>query len=216
MPSTDADADVYRNLTRGAWSVRVGGRVVGHVPAIALAGVALRASEASRLRCLRLGIRDVHAWARGVPVPGLLRPARAVRIRYRISEPGFRFPDGQVLAAAAVAWFEADGKAWCLAGRGDTVSAGGTDMAKPDSYKILDSDLAHLAKAGLLDDWAVKRAGRRGEGYVLVGTDEQGRVRETGLLQGWDLQAGWAWVSGTGLLRLGTARAAIPTTGVTL
>lgn len=116
MPSTAAD--VYRNLTRRAWSVRVGGRVVAHVPAIALEGVTLRASEASRLRCLRLGIRDVHAWARGVPVQRLLRPAGAVRIRYRLDQPGFRLPDGQVLGSAAAAWFEADGSAWIERGMG--------------------------------------------------------------------------------------------------
>ena len=208
-------AEIYRNLTRQAWSVRIGGRVVGHVPSIALAGVTLRASEASRLRCLRLGIRDVHAKARGLPVPGLPRPAGARRIRYRLDRSGFRDPDEAIVTSAAVAWFEADGAAWFLAGRDATVGVGGTVMAARD-YKISSRDLAHLAKAGLLDDWAVQRAGRRGEGYVLVGTDEQGRVRETGLLQGWDLQAGWAWVSGTGLLRLGTARSAIPSTGVTL
>lgn len=89
-------------------------------------------------------------------------------------------------------------------------------MARRYEHQISSRDLAHVSRAGLLDDWAVQRAGRRGEGYVLVGTDEQGRQRETGLLQGWDLQAGWAWVTGTGLLRLGTARSAIPSTGVTL
>ncbi|WP_238272691.1 hypothetical protein [Methylobacterium cerastii] len=89
-------------------------------------------------------------------------------------------------------------------------------MARPYDRKILSSDLAHVSRAGLLDDWALQRAGRRGDGYVLVGTDEQGRVRETGQVQGWDIQAGWAWVTGTGLLRLGTPRSAIPSTGVTL
>ncbi|WP_246687992.1 hypothetical protein [Methylobacterium sp. WL120] len=209
-------ADVYRNLTRRAWSIRIAGRVVGHVAAIALAGVTLRTSEASRLRCLRLGIRDVHAWARGVPVPGLPRPADAVRIRYRVDRPGFRDPDGRPVALADACWFEADGSAWCLAGPGERLGAGGTDMARPDDRKILSSDLAHVSRAGLLDDWAFQRAGRRGDGLVLVGTDEQGRVRETGAVQGFDVEAGWAWVTGTGLLRLGTPRSAIPTTGVTL
>ena len=124
MP-TPGSADVDRNLTRAAWSVRVGGRVVGHVPAIALRDVVLRSSEAARLRCLRLGARDVHAWARGVPTDAP-RPPAAVRFRYRLTEPGFRLADGQVLLAAAAAWFEADGSAWCLASAGANVPPGGT------------------------------------------------------------------------------------------
>lgn len=124
MPTPSA-VEVYRNLTRRAWSVRVAGRVVGHVPAISLRDVVLRSSNAARLRCLRLGVRDVHAWARGVPTDAA-RPAAAVRFRYRLAEPGFRLADGQVLLAAAAVWFEADGSAWCLASPGANVPPGGT------------------------------------------------------------------------------------------
>ena len=118
---TPSAVDVYRNLTRRAWSVRVGGRVVGHVQAIALRGVVLRASEASRIRCLRDGVRDVHAFARGAPFTDS-RPPEAVRFRYRLSEPGFRLADGTVLMAAEACWFEADGSAWCLASGGANVT----------------------------------------------------------------------------------------------
>lgn len=124
MPTPNA-VEVYRNLTRRAWSMRVAGRVVRHVPAIALQGVVLRSSNAARLRCLRLGVRDVHAWARGPPFDGA-RPAAAVRFRYRLAEPGFRLADGQVLLAAEDAWFEEDGSAWCLASPGANVRIGGT------------------------------------------------------------------------------------------
>lgn len=113
--------DVYRNLTRRAWSVRSGGRVVGYVPAIALRGVVLRASEASRIRCLRDGARDVHAFARGVPSTDS-RPIEAVRFRYRLDTPGFRLADGTVLTAAEACWFEPDGSAWCLASPGANVT----------------------------------------------------------------------------------------------
>lgn len=120
MPSA---VDVYRNLTRACWSVRVAGRVIGHVPAIALRDVVLRASEASRVRCVRLGIRDVHAYARGARFAAE-RPAGALRVRYRPHvEGGFRLPDGAVLSAAAALWLEADGTAWCLAGPGASISA---------------------------------------------------------------------------------------------
>lgn len=108
-----AEVEVYRNLTRRRWSVRVGGWVAAHMDAIALRDVVFRSSEASRLRTIRTGIRDVHAWARGVPVPGLERPAGAVPVRYRPRvEPGFRDPDGDLVAGARLAWFEPDGSCW--------------------------------------------------------------------------------------------------------
>ena len=123
-----APVEIYRNLTRRAWSVRVGGRVVGHVPAIALVGVTLRASDAARLRCLRTGARDVHAWARGLAIEGVPRPAGARRFRYRLDRPGFRLADGAVIAAAAAAWFEPDGTAWCLSPPDAPLSTGGIPM----------------------------------------------------------------------------------------
>ncbi|MCY1644931.1 hypothetical protein [Methylorubrum sp. SL192] len=98
----------------------VAGRVAGHVAAIALRDVTLRSSDAARIRCLRHGVRDVHAWARGIPTDAA-RPAAAVRFRYRLAEPGFRLADGTVLLAVAAAWFEADGSAWCLACLGANV-----------------------------------------------------------------------------------------------
>lgn len=124
MP-TPASVEIYRNLTRAAWSVRVAGRVVGHVRAFALRDVVLRSSNAARLRCLRLGTRDVHAWARGIPTDAA-RPPEATRFRYRLAEPGFRLADGQIILATEACWFEADGSAWCLASPGATLSAGGT------------------------------------------------------------------------------------------
>ncbi|MCJ2018925.1 hypothetical protein MKK84_15990 [Methylobacterium sp. E-065] len=103
-------ADVYRHRGRRLWSVREGGRVVAHVPAIALRDVVFRASEAARLRCLRTGARDVHAWAAGTIVKAP-RPAGAIRLRYRVAAEGFR-ADGAVVISAAAAWFEVDGTAW--------------------------------------------------------------------------------------------------------
>ncbi|GJD79527.1 hypothetical protein [Methylobacterium gregans] len=65
------------------------GLVAVHVPALALAGCRLYAGESAWLRCLRTGDRDVHAWVAGTPVDGP-RPRPAVRISYRLAEPGFR------------------------------------------------------------------------------------------------------------------------------
>lgn len=108
-------ADVYRHCRR-AWSVREGGRVVGHVEAIALVDVALVASEAGRVRCLRRGRREVVAWARG-GVADLPRPASAERLRYRLEEPGFRAGDKErPVTRARAAWFERDGSSWIEGG----------------------------------------------------------------------------------------------------
>lgn len=106
--------EVYRNRTRSRWSVRISGRVDGHRLCVVLVGVTLRASEAARLRCLRTGARDVHAWAAG-ELADLPRPEGAKRLRYRIKESGFRV-EGRVVVRAATAWFEADGTAWAVGG----------------------------------------------------------------------------------------------------
>lgn len=108
--------EVYWHRGRRLWSVREAGRVVAHVPAIALFGVAFRASEAGRLRCLRTVARDVHAWAVG-SVAEVSRTEDAARLRYRIEQSGFRV-EGRVVTKAARAWFEADGSAWCVGGEG--------------------------------------------------------------------------------------------------
>ncbi|KQT93445.1 hypothetical protein ASG60_08040 [Methylobacterium sp. Leaf469] len=112
-------ADVYRHRRRRAWSVRVGGRVVGHRASVCLVGVVLRASEAGRVRCLDRGSREVVAWARG-ELADLARPVGSDRLRYRLDTPGFRAGDeGRRVSGGAAAWFEADGTAWIEGGRGD-------------------------------------------------------------------------------------------------
>lgn len=55
----------YRNLTRGCWSVRRDGRVVAHVPAITLRSCVMKVRAGGRLRVLREGQRNVHAWIEG-------------------------------------------------------------------------------------------------------------------------------------------------------
>lgn len=88
--------DVYRNLTRRCWSVREGGRVVAHVPAIALADVAMVVRPGARDRVLRTGRREVHAWCRGTRTELAGIPAGAVEVGYSpwmaahfTSRPGF-------------------------------------------------------------------------------------------------------------------------------
>ncbi|MBI1689289.1 hypothetical protein [Methylorubrum sp. DB1722] len=72
-------------------------------------------------------------------------------------------------------------------------------MVRMTRYPGQAFDLAHLDTAGLLDEWEL-RPERRGDGCV----------------QGLDTDEGWAWAWGTGLVRLGSPRHALPTAGVTL
>jgi hypothetical protein len=63
------ESRVFKNLTRGAWSVqiRVDGkfRTVAHAQGAAVSAAVFYASEASRLRCLAANKKEVHAWTTG-------------------------------------------------------------------------------------------------------------------------------------------------------
>lgn len=58
--------EVYRNLHRGCWSVRVGGLVALHTDAVHVEAATFKVSEAGRQRALREGARNVHATIRGI------------------------------------------------------------------------------------------------------------------------------------------------------
>jgi len=115
MPLPAAPAvDAYWNRTRHLFSVRLGSRVIAHVPAMALAGCLFRASQAGRLRCLQQGSRDVHAVVTGEPCDAP-RPTHAIRVGYRLEEPSFRRRDtGEIITRADAVWLEPDGSAWAL------------------------------------------------------------------------------------------------------
>lgn len=109
-------SDIYRNLIRSCWSVREGGRVIAHVPAIVLADVAMVVQPGARARLIRTGRREVHAFCRGTlaNIEGV--PAGAVEIGYSpwhaphfTSRPGF----SKVLACRLIV-FTNTGKAWAL------------------------------------------------------------------------------------------------------
>lgn len=108
-----AEIHVYWGRTRGMWSLRSRGIVVGHVSTYALYRCSLVVSEAARLRLQRPGARrEVHAWIRGRPLDALA-PYGLVQIGYRPSEPGFRRRDtGAVIGRALMVWFREDGTCW--------------------------------------------------------------------------------------------------------
>ena len=108
--------EIYWHTRRHMWSVREGGRVVAHVPAIALADVAMVVRPGARDRVLRTGRREVHAWCRGTRTDLDGIPAGAVEIGYSpwmaahfTSRPGF----SKVLSAKLIV-FISNGTAWAL------------------------------------------------------------------------------------------------------
>lgn len=71
----------YRNLPRGEWSVAEvrgahgRGKVIAHLPALALANVTFHVSESARQRVVAKRCREVHAWAVGELVDGATTPS---------------------------------------------------------------------------------------------------------------------------------------------
>lgn len=77
QPVPGRRVEVYRNLHTGTLSVRDAKtkRVVGHAHAVMLEGATLKVSEAGRLRAVREGRRNVHAFAVGTETLRTLVPA---------------------------------------------------------------------------------------------------------------------------------------------
>lgn len=102
---------VYRNLTRGCWSVaeatRTGGRgrLLSHVQACALADVQFHVREARRLHVVSAGCREVHAWATGILIDPPLSGPR-VEVTYNpYRAPTFTTRDGAPVHAAGCVAF---------------------------------------------------------------------------------------------------------------
>jgi hypothetical protein len=112
MPPSNR-VDVYRHLRLRVrcWSVRVNGRVVDHVEAIALRDVRLVIRPGALARVRARQIREVCAHARGT-VADAPRPEGARRLRFDPYGAGTFIVDGAPITAARLAWFEPDGTAW--------------------------------------------------------------------------------------------------------
>ncbi|MCJ2075405.1 hypothetical protein MKK68_06995 [Methylobacterium sp. E-016] len=104
----------YWNRTKLVWSLRQGGLVVDRRPALMLKDCRFHAGESARLRVLRTGDRDVHAWIAGTLSDGA-RPPSAIRVGYRPTEAGFRRRDtAEIVIHAVVVGFEPDGSCWAI------------------------------------------------------------------------------------------------------
>lgn len=104
--------EIYRCLPRKLWSVREGGRVVGHVDAVALSDVTFHASASGVKRIVANRRREVVAFARGRLVEANLWPS-AVPIWFcPYSGPSFVDGDGEPVLQAHLAYFLSDGSCW--------------------------------------------------------------------------------------------------------
>lgn len=89
-PSTAPRVAVYRNLHRGAWSIRAEqgphkGRLLGHATAVALTDCTMRVGRAAALRIANGAAREVHAWVIGTLV-GQASIGDPTRLVYRPHE----------------------------------------------------------------------------------------------------------------------------------
>lgn len=57
--------EVYLNTHATAWSVRAKGKVIGHATYVALHNVSFVVQQSGRLRSIKDGHKNVHAWAKG-------------------------------------------------------------------------------------------------------------------------------------------------------
>ena len=65
LVETDTTVDVYRNLHKGCWSVKQGGKVVAHCDYIVLRDARFIVGQSGRDRVIRDQVKNVHAYVRG-------------------------------------------------------------------------------------------------------------------------------------------------------
>lgn len=83
-------------------SVKIPGQRIEYTSMIALSGCEFRVSEAGRQRCIREGVRNVHAWVVGVEgqrASGMAAQARPEGFRQALYDPwkGGTFVDADTL-----------------------------------------------------------------------------------------------------------------------
>lgn len=105
---------VYRNLTRACWSVRAGGRVLAHVPALYLTDCRMVVQPAGQARARAEGQRNVHAYIRGT-VSARPPEACSVRARYNVFRAPTFTTEGGPVSETDAAHFDEYGQLWIRA-----------------------------------------------------------------------------------------------------
>jgi hypothetical protein len=112
------EADVYWHSRLKRWSIRIGGRVVDHLPAVSATRCMMVVRETERQRAIARGQRSVHAWIRGeIRVDDTLdHCADLIEIGYSPSHAGHftRRPGFTPIWAARLVVFTASGQAYAL------------------------------------------------------------------------------------------------------
>jgi hypothetical protein len=108
------EAEIYWHSRLRRWSIRVGGRIVNHVPAV----TAYRCRMVVRQRAVMAGQRCVCAWVRGDAQDGVTLDncAELVRIGFNpFLAPTFTTRPGyQPIYSARMVVFTGTGEAWAL------------------------------------------------------------------------------------------------------
>ena len=116
MKATNGKVQVYKNLHRGDWSVRKGGKVVAHEREVWLADCSFHVAARARERVVRTKCREVHAWAigeltEGHGVAASVASGRAFTYNpYRCATFTFR-DTGEPVTCARYVHFQANGGA---------------------------------------------------------------------------------------------------------
>ena len=107
----DTWLQVYRNLNRDCWSVRLRGRVIGHLDALALRDVTLVIQPAGQARVRASGQKNVHAYARGIIEPQARSCSGTTRARYDPkTRDTFELEDGTPIFRCGLAVFDQHGQ----------------------------------------------------------------------------------------------------------
>ena len=113
------DHDVYWCITQDGWSIRnpKTGRVVAHVPSVAVINARFVVQEGGRQRVLRERRKNVHAYVRGqvaLAIPPGMSQGRQIRYNpYEMDH--FQWADDRTrVVACPMIIFDRDGKVYAL------------------------------------------------------------------------------------------------------
>ena len=113
MITPDQPVTVYRNLTRRCWSLRQGGKVVGHADEVTLTNVTMTVQPAGRDRVRRTRHKVVHAWLTGQLSASQDEHHCPERLYYNpYQDEAFHTGNGVPVQRAAAAHFDTQGRAF--------------------------------------------------------------------------------------------------------
>lgn len=110
MLDPDQPVDVYRNLNKGGWSIRQGGRVQDWRPDVTLTRVTFKVRPGGRDKVRQGGHKQVHAWATGYLSAQRLPTPQPARYNPLDCDTFVLRDTGAALHAADCAYFDSGGQ----------------------------------------------------------------------------------------------------------